>query len=295
MKFPLKSRSFFCFLCLVGLCCSCRNPKQKSLEEIVEKWQGKEIVFPADAVFTLYGRDTVEAPGNRTEYKILMYVDSVGCMSCRLKLERWADWLAYLDTAAVHTVSYWFYFYPKDANELSDLLKYKSFRYPVCIDTEDRLNRLNGLSSNPQFQAFLLDKDNRVQVIGNPVNNPAVRTLYEKHLLSEPAADDERPSTRVEAMQPVIDVGELRQSDVASATFIIKNTGKKPLVVTAVDTDCGCLSVTYEKKPVAPGQRVSVKALFEPKETGVFEKTVRVYGNMEQSPLLLKVKGRVTE
>lgn len=53
-------------------------------------------------------------------------------------------------------------------------MKRDKFDIPVYIDSEDRFNRLNRFPSDPIFHTFLLDKDNKVAVIGNPVHNLAV-------------------------------------------------------------------------------------------------------------------------
>ena len=41
---------------------------------------------------------------------------------------------------------------------------------PVCIDIDDQLNKLNKFPADITFQTFLLDKDNKVAVLGNPVH-----------------------------------------------------------------------------------------------------------------------------
>lgn len=281
-------------LFLVVSFCACNHPDQKKVKKLVDEWQGKEILFPDNSVFTYYGKDTVPGFPAGSGYKILMYVDTTGCMSCRLQLERWSQWIAYLDTASAFPVSYLFYFHPKDPAELSDLLKYKSFHLPVCIDTDDRLNRLNRFPKEFRFQTFLLDTNNRVKVIGNPVDNMLVRDLYLKVLVPDKKKENHVP-TRVEVSEPVIDMGRVRGSAPASVAFILRNTGSAPFVLTASSVDCGCLSVTYDKKPVAAGEKITVNVRFEPKEDGMFEKTVKLYGNMQDSPLILKIKGRVTE
>lgn len=280
-------------LLLAVLISSCRQSGRKSIEKLVGEWQGKEIVFPAHSAFVVNGSEPVDYPAAGADYKILMYVDTLGCLSCRLQLDRWSEWLAYLDTASAYRISYLFYFYSNDVPELADLLKYKSFRYPVCIDTADSLNRLNRFPSDSRFQTFLLDKNNRVQVIGNPIHNEQVKALYLKRLV--PQMQEEKPGsvTEVTVAQPVVDLGEVALTDISSTTFLVKNTGKSPFVITASTVDCGCVSVTYDKAPVKPDANVAVKVTFEPNETGVFEKIVKIYGNMEKSPLTLKIKGRV--
>ena len=53
---------------------------------MVKSWQEKEIIFPEGLIFTKYGKDTVQYNIPVSNYKIIMYVDSVGCTSCKLQL-----------------------------------------------------------------------------------------------------------------------------------------------------------------------------------------------------------------
>ena len=56
------------------------------------------------------------------------------------------------------------------------------FDEPVCIDEKDSLNLLNRFPQRMDFQTFLLNEDNQVVAVGNPVYNSKVRDLYLKIL-----------------------------------------------------------------------------------------------------------------
>ena len=49
---------------------------------------------------------------------------------------------------------------------------------PVCVDTDNRFGKLNSFSTDSIPLAFLLDADNRVVVMGNPVFNRRINELY---------------------------------------------------------------------------------------------------------------------
>ena len=55
---------------------------------LVQEWSGKEIKFPSRSVFTIQGKDTVDFDFEDADYKVVTYIDSVGCTSCKLNLER---------------------------------------------------------------------------------------------------------------------------------------------------------------------------------------------------------------
>lgn len=71
------------FLCLL---CSCKESEKEKIARLVKEWDGKEISFPPHSVFTIQGKDTIDFSFADAEYKIVTYVDSVGCTSCKLQL-----------------------------------------------------------------------------------------------------------------------------------------------------------------------------------------------------------------
>lgn len=65
---------------------SCQESKEKAVLRLVNEWNGKEIKFPAHSVFTIQGKDTVNFDFGNADYKVITYIDSVGCTSCKLQL-----------------------------------------------------------------------------------------------------------------------------------------------------------------------------------------------------------------
>lgn len=63
--------------------------------------------------------------------------------------------------------------------------------------------------------------------------------------------------------------------------FDFTNEGSAPLVITKAVTSCSCTKADYPKKPVMPGQRGSIRIIYEPskKEAGMFYKAIEVYSN----------------
>ena len=156
---------FILFLCVIT---SCSDKNKEEITQLVTQWQGKEIIIPSNSVFTIQGKDTVDVNLN-TEHKILVYVDSAGCTSCRLQLHKWKEFIAQVDTVAKEPVQFLFYLTPKSVKEARYITRRDDFTYPMCVDI-----------NNEMFHTFLLDAENKVQVIGNPIHNSAVRDLYLK-------------------------------------------------------------------------------------------------------------------
>ena len=63
--------------------------------------------------------------------------------------------------------------------------------------------------------------------------------------------------------------------------FRFVNKGDAPLVIKKITKSCSCLSVTYSRKPVLPGEASVIKIKYEPHkvDAGVFTKVVQIYSN----------------
>lgn len=160
-------RKIVILMMCVWMLASCQESREEAMLRLVNEWNGKEIKFPSRSVFTIQGKDTVDFEFKDADYKVVTYIDSVGCTSCKLQLHHWKQLVAEVDSLTGGSVPFLFYFHPKDMKELRYLTRRDKFTYPVCFDEQDELNRLNRFPSDMTFQTFLLDKENKVVAIGN--------------------------------------------------------------------------------------------------------------------------------
>lgn len=288
----MKSRYFLLGSFLLGLLffSSCKESREEQIARMVEEWSGKEIRFPEKPVFTIQCTDTVGAPAVGAPYKVLVYVDSVGCMGCRLQLPKWKELMATTDSLAPGKVAFHFYLYPKDLNEMRYVLRRDAFRHPVCIDTADSLNALNHFPSEDTFQTFLLGADNRVLAIGNPVHNPKVKDLYLSLVTGRKQAAPSATTT-VSLDRAVVELGTFSWSEVKTDSLFITNTGDRPFVIHDVVTNCGCLQAKFSKEPVRPGERMKLDVIYRADNPGTVDKLLQIYGNVEGEKLDVRVKG----
>ena len=165
---------------------SCKNDDRRDAAKIVTEWMGKEILFPADIPCQSSGSETDCIDFSNQTYKILLYVDSAGCSSCRLKLPEWKQIMAEADTLFAGTIDFLFFFQPKKQSEetLQLIFKQSGFSHPVFMDTENKINSINRFPAQTDFQCFLLDRDSKVILIGNPAFNPGVWALF-KRIIAE--------------------------------------------------------------------------------------------------------------
>ena len=290
MKYKRMKRFITLIMC-VWLLASCQESRKDVMLRLVSEWKEKEVKFPEHSVFTVQGKDTVDFEFLHADYKVVTYIDSVGCTSCKLQLPRWKELLAEVDSLTEGSVPFLFYFHPKDMKELRYLTRRDRFTYPVCFDEKDEFNRLNQFPKEMMLQTFLLDKDNKVLAIGNPVLNPKVKELYVSLITGRKENRSPENVTQVSVNQSVVDFGQFSMSEKKSHRFGLTNAGNNLLVVQDVVTSCSCTKVEYSKEPVRPGETLEVKVSYEAEEAGRFNKTVIVYCNADNSPVRFTIKG----
>ncbi|MFW5759375.1 MAG: DUF1573 domain-containing protein, partial [Cyclobacteriaceae bacterium] len=75
--------------------------------------------------------------------------------------------------------------------------------------------------------------------------------------------------------------------------FTFTNSGNTPLIISNVKPSCGCTVTEYTKEPVMPGKQGFVKATYDTKRMGIFNKSIRVTANIEGGSEMLIIKGEV--
>ena len=285
-------RTCLLLIVLLGLFSCKKDEKRTEAEKIVKEWIGKEIKFPADYECNLLGKDTTLCTELLdARYKILLYIDSTGCTDCKLRLHDWKRLIQDADSLFTgNELSFLFFFYPKNKKELQFLFKRDQFNYPVFVDNVNQINVLNSFPDKQSYQCFLLDKDNKVVMIGNPTLNPKIWELYKEQVSGQSSNKNEKTTT-VELDKTKHDFGDIKIGTKNQTVFTIKNTGIHPLGIQHIATSCGCTVVEWEKQPIKLGQTTDIKVEMNPEESGYFRKTINVYCNVEKSVIKLIISG----
>ena len=272
---------------------SCKESRKDEIARLVKEWDGKEIRFPEHPVFTIQGKDTVDFSFRDAEYKVVSYIDSIGCISCKLQLDRWEAFIHEVDTLTEGPVPFVFCLHASDIKGMRRIIRDAAFRYPVFIDEMGVFYTLNRFPSDMTFQTFLLDKDNKVVAIGNPVHNPLVKELYLEKLTGLEASKPKNLQTEFSVDKKEMDFGNFPMGEKKEGKFVLTNTGQNLLVIHDVITSCGCTKVEYSKPPVRPGETVELTVRYEADETGHFNKAIMIYSNALGSPHKFRVRGQV--
>ena len=175
---------FLVFVSIALSFCACDN-NTREVKKVHRAWIGKTIRFPADIHPEMSGKDT-SWQIQETPYKILLYIDTVGCTSCKLLLIVWNKLIEEVEADMRGQVSFLFYFHPKDKKELNFIFRKDRFYHPVFIDDDNKIGRLNKFPQQIEYQCFLLNKDNRVVYMGNPTLNPHIWEMYKRIIKTAP-------------------------------------------------------------------------------------------------------------
>ena len=270
---------------------SCSDDKKHDIEVLVKEWNNKEIRFPENPVFTRYVTDTIPYRIPKTDYKVVVFVDSVGCISCKLQLPRWKEFMHEVDSLSDGNVPFVFFFQTKDVRELRYILRRDNFSHPVCIDTEDSFYRLNRFPGEMMFQTFLVNSENRVKVIGNPIHNLSVKDLYLKEIAGIEAVS--LPVTTILADSAEYHYGVVGENMTANKKIILKNTGNEVFRIKGTTTSCDCMTAEYDWDEIPPGGKAAMTVKYEAEEPGDFWRTITIYGNIPEKSFTLDFWGTV--
>lgn len=91
----------------------------------------------------------------------------------------------------------------------------------------------------------------------------------------------------------VFDFGDIEYMGGAKCDFIFKNISKTPVALTNVKASCGCTSPEWSKEPIKKRKKGVVTVSYDTKRIGKFSKTIYVYTNASQQPIMLRIKGNV--
>ena len=267
---------------------SCQSPHTKDL---VKECSNREIIFPSNSVFSIYGEENIGFTASNSSYKILTYIDSIGCSSCKLQLSRWKEFMSEIDAISDKEIPFLFFLHPNNIREIKIKLKNERFDYPVCFDYKDELNKINKFPSDLNFQTFLLDSTNKVVLIGNPVYNYKIRQLY-LNLLQNDHSKDLGQYTQIRLLNKQrIKLGVFNWKEKKDTCIQLLNRGPKPLVVYDVVTSCECTSTKPSSKEIQVYDTLRIDVSYRAEHPELFERNILIHCNAKESPIEIILEG----
>jgi len=91
----------------------------------------------------------------------------------------------------------------------------------------------------------------------------------------------------------VIDYGKIEYKANGVRTFKFKNVGKSPLIISRIQSSCGCTTPKKPDGPIMPGKTGEIDVKYATNRVGGFSKTITVYSNATEKMKRLRIKGIV--
>ncbi|MCS7005173.1 MAG: DUF1573 domain-containing protein [Cytophagales bacterium] len=100
--------------------------------------------------------------------------------------------------------------------------------------------------------------------------------------------------SKIEFIKSEHDFGDIYQGDVVSYVFTFKNTGNMPLILTNVQTTCGCTAPSWTREPVLPGKTGEINIQFNSSgKSGIQNKVITVFSNAVNPQARLRIQANV--
>ncbi len=161
----------------ITLLCGCED----NISRVVRKMHGKEISFKWNNQYVL--DDTIIFNYTPTSpIKVVSYIDTTLCSRC---LETYFDVVKdYIKQINSDSVLFMCIFQHRSIEEIQPLLKDKEMsNISIVVDTDNLYLTTNSLDKyTSMFASFLLDKNNCVVLVGDPLRSSSVRELYDKKI-----------------------------------------------------------------------------------------------------------------
>lgn len=98
------------------------------------------------------------------------------------------------------------------------------------------------------------------------------------------------PGPFISFVEDAHDFGDIEQGDQVEYTFEFENTGDAPIIISNVQTTCGCTATNWPKEPIAPGAKSSITAKFNSAgKVGRQNKVITILSNAANNPERVRI------
>lgn len=270
--------------------CSSREEEQR---RVVSQMNGMQITFPESLTYHI-GETHIDFNPSEADYKIIVYIDSAGCTTCKMRMTLWNEIMAEFKALTSLDIQLVMILNTHPTEEYFEVIKDREFNQPVCFDPENSFAANNSLPDNSKYHSFLLNSNDSIIAIGNPAENPKIRELYKKILTS-----DERfvnpPKTLCENNSRTI--GVVYNDATYRQKFLLKNENDSSLTIQDIIPSCDCLQISVSSDSIISGDEVLMTVHYTPHaaSSGSFSQYLDVYINERELPERLYIHGYIVE
>lgn len=283
MRF-IRPIQIFAAAALILVAASCSSGKT-DYESAILEWTGREIVFP-DSMRLAGGEVFVKEP---SDFTIVAYYDSVGCTGCRMKLPYWNEFMNSIDSVNEgYDIQLILIINADNDAKISELINKSGYKHTLLIDEKDIFNKVNGLAVDYNLRTFLLDSDDRILAIGNPVDNAPLGKVY-SDIIGNKMLEDDRHSPK----RHTHDFGPVERDQTVTHEFLLTNGEDDTLRIRRVATSCECTDARVSADVIPPHSSYKVSVSFRDTVAGEFFRTVRVYFKNKTPEVQFELSGEV--
>lgn len=283
----------FILLSLLLYSCS-KTSETEQYAKLVEQWQGKEIIIPTDLKGLVQGV-SIDYNINDCDYKILTYIDSIGCSTCKLNFAGWEQLMNEISLNQDLTVKLMLMINPTDASDIIKMATQYKFNYPIIIDETNLIDSLNNFSSGIKFQTLLLDEENKVMLIGDPLHNDKIKNLYRNLLDIDQSIQAQKLDSNIVGIPAHLAMGVFKPSEEKASKFLLKNKTNNSVVISNIYTSCSCTSAWTNQDTIPPNDNINLYVSCRPNE---HDKSFVRYINVElntKERINLSISGFISE
>lgn len=91
-----------------------------------------------------------------------------------------------------------------------------------------------------------------------------------------------------------VDYGNVNKGSNGKRIIKIQNVGDKPLIISNINTSCGCTVPQWTTEPIAPGKKGEITVTYNTSNVGRFSRTITISSNDVKKPNLpVRIEGVV--
>jgi len=138
------------------------------------------IILPDSLLCVEEGNSSMAPLTSNGRNKLIVYIDSCECTKCRIEnIVRYEKLFEQADNSHSFCVFYIIYVPEKSYTDILDFLILMELPYPVYLDSKGLFRFLNPLfPEDPRYHTIYSDQNGNPLLVGDPVHNPAVCTLF---------------------------------------------------------------------------------------------------------------------
>ncbi|WP_166384561.1 MULTISPECIES: DUF1573 domain-containing protein [unclassified Polaribacter] len=92
-----------------------------------------------------------------------------------------------------------------------------------------------------------------------------------------------------------INYGKIEKGSDRERVFVFSNIGDEPIVISRIQSSCGCTIPKKPEAPIMPGEKGEIKVSYDTNRLGGFSKSITVFSNAKEGNKVIRIKGMVTK